>query len=198
MRPLALTLLASLALLPSAPALAETRVEPRLLIKERHFFVSAGPTWLERGDYYDSPGLVAQISWYPVEQGGLDLQLAGLFSFLSTSGNEIFRVSGLVADAHMPKGFVLAGWRQTLAYGKLAVGSSVVHFDLQGALHLGSLITDRAWTPALSASGGVLVRLGERVFGQLELGVLGNYEARKQASNFNVGFLPLLTLGARL
>jgi hypothetical protein len=188
----------ALAVLVSAPALAQTRVEPRLLIKERHLFLSGGLTWLERGDYYDSPGLIAQISWYPVEQGGLELQLAGLFSFLSTSGKEVFRVGGLVPDAHMPAGFLLGGWRHTLAYGKAAIGSQIVHFDLQGAAHVGTLITDRAWTPALSVSGGVLVRLSARVFAQLDLGILANYEDRQKSSPFNFGFLPLLALGAEL
>jgi hypothetical protein len=188
----------ALALLVSAPALAQTRVEPRLLIKERHLFLSGGVTWLERGDYYDSPGLIAQISWYPVEQHALELQLGGLFSFMSTSGQEVFRVAGLVPDAHMPAGFVLAGWRHTLAYGKAAIGAQIVHFDLQGAAHVGTLITDRAWTPALSFSGGVLVRLSERVFAQLDLGLLANYESRPKSSPLNFGFLPLLTLGAEL
>ena len=188
----------ALALLVSAPALAQTRVEPRLLIKEHHLFASGGLTWLERGDYYDSPGLIAQVSWYPVEQGGFDLQLAGLFSFLSTSGNEVFRVSGLVPDAHMPQGFVLAGWRHTLAYGKASIGAQIFHFDLQGAAHVGTLITDRAWTPALSASVGLLVRFSDRIFGQLDLGVLANYEDRRQSSPLNLGFLPLLTMGVEL
>lgn len=188
----------ALALFVSAPALAQTRVEPRLLIKERHLFLSGGLTWLERGDYYDSPGLIAQISWYPVEQHGLELQLAGLFSFLGTSGQEVFRVGGLVPDAHMPAGFLLGGWRHTLAYGKVALGEQIVHFDLQGAAHVGTLITDRAWTPALSASGGVLVRLSDRICAQLDLGILANYEDRRKSSPFNFGFLPLLTLGVRL
>ena len=187
-----------LALLVATPALAQTRVEPRLLIKESHFFLSGGLTWLERGDYYDSPGLIAQVSWYPIEQGGIDLQLVGLFSFMSTSGREVFRVSGLVPDAQMPSGLVLGGWRQTLAYGKAAIGSQIIHFDLQGAAHVGTLITDRAWTPALSASAGLLVRMSDRVFGQLDLGILANYEDRQQSSPFNFGFLPLLTLGVKL
>lgn len=188
----------ALALLLSAPALAQTRVEPRLLVKERHLFAGGGLLWLERGDYYDSPGLFAQLTWYPVEQGGVDLQLAGIFSFMSTSGQEVFRVSGLVPDAHEPQGLLLAGWRHTLAYGKAAIGAQVFHFDLQGAAHIGSLVTNRAWTPALSVSGGVLVRMTDRFFGQLDVGLLTNYEDRRQSSPLNFGFLPLLTLGVEL
>ncbi len=188
----------ALALFVSLPALAQTRVEPRLLIKEHHFFASGGLTWLARGDYYDSPGLIAQLSYYPIEQGGLDVQIAGLFSFLSTSGEEVFRVSGLVPDAHMPQGLLLVGWRHTLAYGKAAIGSQIFHFDLQGAGHIGTLITDRAWTPALSLSGGLLVRMSDRFFGQLDLGLLTNYENRQQSFPVNFGFLPLLSIGIEL
>ena len=52
-----------------------------------------------------------------------------------------------------------------------------------------------------SESGSIdyeeLARLSDRVYGQLDLGILTSIEHRS-TSVFTAGFLPLLTLGARL
>src|SRR5205085_1207835 len=45
-------------------ALAQVRVEPRLFVKAQHIFVSGGLTWLERGDYYNSPGAALSAAYY--------------------------------------------------------------------------------------------------------------------------------------
>jgi len=162
-------------LLAAGAATAEpVRVERRVLIKEKRWFVSGGFAWLERGDYYLNPGFALSASYYPTEEGGPEIRVAGFVSRLSA-----------------------AGWRQSLSYGKLAIGSSVLHFDLQGALHGGALVTDRSVAPALSASGGALMRITARIHAQLDLGLLASYERRSRAS-IAVGFLPLLSIGVAL
>jgi hypothetical protein len=58
--------------LAAAARAEDVRVEPRLLVKEHHLFASLGPTWLDRDDYYVSPGLALSLAWYPVESGAVE------------------------------------------------------------------------------------------------------------------------------
>jgi hypothetical protein len=186
-----------IALVAGAAVAEPVRVERRVLVKERHFFFSGGFAWLERGDYYLNPGFNLSASYYPSEEGGAELRVVGFASRLSAAGNEIFHLTGLAPDAHRPISLVTAGWRKSAAYGKIAIGSAVVHFDVQGALHAGTLITDRAVEPALSLAGGALLRFTSRIHAQLDLSLVASYERRTRAS-IALGFLPLLSVGVEL
>src|SRR5205085_7423747 len=87
--------------------------------------------------------------------------------------------------------------RHSFTYGKVALGGSVVHFDVQGGGDLGTLLTDRALTPAACGFVGLVARLRDRLYGQLDLTVVGSLEHRS-SSVFAVGFLPVLTVGGWL
>jgi len=178
-------------------ALAQVRVEPRLFVKAQHIFVSGGLTWLERGDYYNSPGAALSAAYYLREGDAVELRAAVFASWLGASGDQVVRRTGLVPDAHQPVSLIAAGWRHSLTYGKVALEHSVLHFDLQAGVDLGTLLTDRALTPAACGLVGVMARLGERLYGQLDLGILTSIEQRS-SSVVTAGFLPLLTLGGRL
>jgi hypothetical protein len=102
--------------------------------------------------------------------------------------------TGLKPDAQEPQALLLVGWRHSLTYGKLALGGGAVHFDLQSGLHAGTLITDKSANLAASASLGVMARLGQRGFAQLDLALLFSAEQRS-SQVIAVGFLPLLTFG---
>ena len=173
------------------------RVEPRLFVKAQHIFVSGGLTWLERGDYYNSPGAALSAAYYLREGDAVELRAAVFASWLGASGDQVVRRTGLVPDAHQPVSLIAAGWRHSLTYGKVALEHSVLHFDLQAGVDLGTLLTDRALTPAACGFVGVMARLGERLYGQLDLGILTSIEQRS-SSVVTAGFLPLLTLGGRL
>jgi hypothetical protein len=173
------------------------RVEPRLFVKEGHFFTSLGGAWLERGDYWQSPGLSLSAAYYPTESGGAEARLIFLFSSLSASAQEISAATGFVPEARKPEALALAGWRQSFTYGKLAIAGEALHFDLQGALHGGGLFTDGGFAPAACASAGFLARLNRWVFLQLDLGLLLSFEQR-QKSGVSAGFLPILSMGAEL
>ena len=84
-------LLLLIALLSPA-ALAQVRVEQRLLVKDGHLFVSAGGTWLERNDYYSSPGVVLSAVYYPRENDGLELRTALFASSMSGSAGVVARL----------------------------------------------------------------------------------------------------------
>ncbi len=176
------------------------RVERRLLVKKQHVFLTGGLGYLSRGDYYTSPGLLLSGSWYSMEEGGLELKLALFLSWLGPAGSEVFERTGLVPDAHRPVALMAPGWRQSLGYGKVLVGSNVskvVHFDVQAAGHLGLTFTDRGVSPSLMLGPGVLLRLSPRVHAQLDVPIIFSIEQRSRGS-LSLGLLPTLTLGAVL
>jgi len=189
-------LAAALLIAPSARAQV-VRVEPRVFVKAHRVFVSGGFTWLERGDYYNSPGGAFSAAYYLGEDDAVELRTALFASWLGASGEQVVRRTGLVPDAQKPVSLLTGGWRHSLAYGKVALAGSILHFDVQGGLDLGALFTDRALTPAACGFLGVMARLSDRLYGQLDLGILTSIEHRS-TSVFTAGFLPLLTLGARL
>lgn len=187
-----------LVLLCAFGALAQpVRVEPRLFVKQGHFFTSFGGAWLERGDYWLNPGLSFSAAYYPTESGGAEARVLWFFPSLSGSAQQVGAATGFVPDARKPEALLLAGWRQSLTYGKVVLAGEAVHFDLQGALHGGGLFTDRGLAPAVNASAGILARLNRWVFLQLDLGLLLSFEQR-QRSGAALGFLPILSAGAEL
>jgi hypothetical protein len=185
------------ALIAPAALAQQVRVEPRLFVKDHHYFLSGGLTWLERGDYYNSPGAVFSGAYYLRETDAVEVRAVIFASWLGSSGAQVVNSTGLVPDSHKPVSLIAAGWRHSLTYGKVALASSVLHFDLQGGGDLGTLLTDRALTPAVCGFFGVVARLGDRLYGQLDLALVGSLESRS-SSVFAVGFLPLLTIGAWL
>jgi hypothetical protein len=185
------------ALIAPAALAQQVRVEPRLFVKEHHYFLSGGLTWLERGDYYNSPGAVFSGAWYLRESDAVEVRAALFASWLGSSGSQVMNSTGLTPDSHKPVSLITAGWRHTVTYGKVAFADSVVHFDVQGGGDLGTLITDRAMTPAACGFVGVVARLRDRLYAQLDLTVVGSLEQRS-SSVLAVGFLPVLTLGGWL
>ena len=185
------------ALIAPAALAQQIRVEPRLFVKDHLYFLSGGLTWLERGDYYNSPGAVFSGAYYLRESDAIEIRAALFASWLGSSGSQVVNSTGLVPDAHKPVSLVAAGWRHSFTYGKVALGGSVVHFDVQGGGDLGTLLTDRALTPAACGFVGLVARLRDRLYGQLDLTVVGSLEHRS-SSVFAVGFLPVLTVGGWL
>ena len=175
----------------------QVRIEPRLFVKDHHYFLSGGLTWLERGDYYNSPGAVFSGAYYLREGDAVEVRAAVFASWLGSSGSQVASSTGLVPDAHKPLSLITAGWRHSLTYGKVALGDSVLHFDVQGGGDLGTLVTDRALTPAACGFFGVVARLRENLYGQLDLTLVGSLEHRSSPV-FAIGFLPVITVGGWL
>ena len=186
--------LALLILIASPAVFAQVRVEPRSLVKERRFFLSGGLTFLDRNDYYVSPGGAVSATYYFRESDGVELRAAFFWSHLDGSAQEVVSQAGLYPDAQKPEVLLLAGWRHSLTYGKVALFSGVIHFDVQSGVHAGTLMTDRAATPAVAGSFGVVAGLGTRGFAQFDLALLGSLENRSQRV-LALGALPLLSFG---
>ena len=70
-------------------------------------------------------------TWYLREDDGLEGRLAFFVSSLTDAAQEVADATHLKPDAQMPVALLLAGWRHSLTYGKLATSSSVIHFDVQ-------------------------------------------------------------------
>lgn len=191
MSPIAAVLLAVLA------SGSDTRVSRKVLVKEGHVFVSAGPTWLSRGDYYDNPGAVVSASTYFDERHGLELRVAGFASSLGRAAQEVFDATGTVPDAHRPIALATIGYRGAFGYGKFVVAGALIHFDLQASAHVGTLLTDRHFTPSAALGPGMLFRLGPTLHLQLDVPLTASVEKRRRGGAV-FGVLPMLTLGARL
>ncbi len=174
----------------------EVRVENRLLLKQGHVFLTAGPALLDRADYHLSPGLAATASWFIAEDHGLELRAGWLFSQISASAREVMAQTGLELDAPLPRALVLGGYRYAFGYGKLLAGGRLIHFDLTGAVHAGALFTRAGAGPALSASPGLLLRTGPRLFALVDVAALATWERGRRRA-FNLGVLPSVAAGVR-
>jgi outer membrane beta-barrel protein len=180
------------------PAPAPVLVEHRLLVKESRWFFALGLGWLARGDYYDNPGLSASIAYWPIESTAVELRVSYFRSSLNGPAQALFDQKGLLPDSQQPSTRLMAGIRRDLAYGKLALAGSVVHFDFQLGLHAGTLITTESATPALDLSAGLLVRISRRWFAQLDVAAMASYENRVRSSSLALGVLPELSMGFSL
>ncbi|MET0400996.1 MAG: hypothetical protein ABW123_01280 [Cystobacter sp.] len=195
-------LLALLAADPASPVpgveAPPVRVERRLLLKEQHGFLTAGPTYLARGDYYNNPGLLLSGTWYLTEMSGVELKAGAFLSSLNASATEVFERTGLVPEANRPIALLSVGWRQGLGYGKVLVGGSrVIHFDVQAAAHLGVTLTSRGVSPSPMIGPGLLMRLSPRIHAQLDVPLVVTLEPRPR-SLITLGALPSLTVGVVL
>src|SRR5256884_6033852 len=101
-------LVAAALIAPSA--LAQVRVEPRVFVKAHRVFVSGGVTWLERGDYYNSPGAAFSAAYYLGEDDAVELRSASFASWLRASGEQGVRRTALGPDAQKPVSLLTAGW----------------------------------------------------------------------------------------
>jgi len=93
----------------------QVRVEPRLFVKDHHYFLSGGLTWLERGDYYNSPGAVFSGAYYLRETDALEVRAVIFASWLGSSGQQVVNSTGLVPDSQRPVSLLAAGLRHSLA-----------------------------------------------------------------------------------
>lgn len=173
------------------------RVEQRIFGKTGGVVGRAGFSYLSRGDFYNHPGISAELSYYPIEWIGVDLVTTVFFSHLNATAEALRRSTGLLPDSQKPIVRVAAGGRLAFAYGKLLIESlgTVLHFDANLALHLGALKTDTAFNPALDLGLGLQIRAYQRLLVFTDLGWMISYESR---TNTNFASGPMGTLGVGL
>jgi hypothetical protein len=171
------------------------RIERRVFEKKSHVLVRTGFSYLSRGDFYTSPGIGLDATYYPAEIIGLDLFSGTVFfSQLTDSAQELRRTTGLLPDSQKPIVRLSGGARIAFAYGKLFVEAldTVVHIDANVALHLGALVTDKG----PNFGGDVGLSLQAVGYGRFILWLEGSwfvsYEKRTSSS---IASGPLTTIG---
>lgn len=193
-----MTALLLAALLTTAPAAVPGQlVERRLLVKEGRVLLTVGGAWLERDDHYLAPGAMLSVGYFPNETYGFELKGAYMHSWLDASASEVVEKTGLQPDARRPRGLALLGYRRSFAYGKVLIAGQVLHFDLHGSAAGGLTFTDGPPAPTAMFAPSLLLRFTERVHAQLELGVGGALEKRREQT-FAPLLLPSLSIGVML
>lgn len=186
-------------LLVAAPGMP-TRVERPLFVKEGRWLLSVSASDWARADYAVNLGVAVSGAWYPRESDGVELDLGRYFSSLDGAAARLFEQTGFVPDVQRPAWTVLVGWRHTLGIGKLAFGAArdqILHFELQSALRLGAVRTDRAWNPELQVGPALLVRLSPWLHLGLEVCLVGSLEQRTSWT-VPLGLAPRLSAGLTL
>ncbi len=176
------------------------RVSQRRFAKERHVLVKTGFSYLSRGDFYQNPGVSAEVSWYPLEYLAIDfLSATVFFSQLRKTAAALRESTGLLPDSQKPIARVTVGGRFAFVYGKMLVEllETILHFDLSVGLHLGALITDRAPNFGGDLDLSFQVLAYGRLLAWTQLAWWGSYE-RRSRSSFDSGLLGTFGVGLKL
>lgn len=172
------------------------RVERRQLVKARKSILGVAGAYYARGDYFITPGLQATWSHYLDERNGIEARAGFFVPFLTPAAQQVFTDLGFVPDVPRALGGVQFGYRRSLGYGKMLVfgtADSLVHFDLQLALHVGGVFTDRGFGPSLSAGPALLARIGPNWTLQADVAIAASLEAAEFPVVF--GVVPLVAVG---
>ena len=171
---------------PSTPGAA--RVERRVMRKKNRFAIRTGATYLAREDFYETPGLAFELSWYPHEWFAVDVTGSAYFASLNSTAADLRRRLGLLPDSQKPLGQFMVGGRFAFAYGKFLIETLgvVMHADASVTAHAGGLVTDQTINFVGDVSLAGQVRLDDHFVVWLDIGWLLGFE-RRSASNFMAG-----------
>ena len=156
-----------------------------------------GIDYLERRDFYVSPGLRLGATYYLWESLGLEVQVSHYFSRLNQAGQEVQHMLGVVPDSRAPTWLALAGARYAFGYGKMMIGGlgRPIHFEPQALAQFGLHVHDGSFGPSGLAGVGLLVHATPRWFFRLDGGMTVEVERRVTGTVTVLGFLPSLVTG---
>jgi len=182
---------------PAPRPVAEVRVQGRYAHNVGTVQLFAGVDYLERRDFYISPGLRLGATYYVWEWLGLEVQLSRYFSQLNKAGLDVEQMLGVVPDSRAPTWLVLAGGRLAFGYGKMMIAGlrRSIHFEPQALVQGGVHSHDGAIGPSGLAGVGLMIHATPRWFFRLEGGVTVEIERRVTGTTTVVGFLPSLVTG---
>jgi hypothetical protein len=177
--------------------MAELRVQNRFARNLSTLQVFGGVDYLERRDFYVSPGVRIGATYFAWESLGVELQVSHYFSRLNQAGQEVQHMIGVVPDSRAPTWLVVAGGRYALGYGKMMIGGlgRAIHFQPQAMAQLGIHVHDGSLGPSGLAGLGLMVHATPRWFFRLDGGMTIEIERRVTGTVTVLGFLPSLVTG---
>lgn len=176
---------------------AELRVQNRYARNAGTLHLFGGVDYLERRDFYVSPGVRLGATYYLWESIGLELQLSHYFSRLNQAALEVEHMIGVLPDSRAPTWLLLAGGRYSMGYGKMMITGfgHAIHFQPQALLQAGMHVHDGSFGPSGLAGIGLMVHATPRWFFRLEGGMTVEVERRVTGTVMVLGFLPALVTG---
>jgi hypothetical protein len=182
---------------PAPRPVAEVRVQSRYSHNAQTLQLFAGIDYLERRDFYVSPGVRVGGTYYILESLGLELQVSRYFSRLNQAGVAVEQMLGVVPDSRAPTWLVVGGGRYAFGYGKMMLGGlkRAIHFEPQALVQAGLHVHDGSVGPSGLAGVGLMVHATPRWFVRLEGGMTVEIERRVTGTVTVLGFLPSLVTG---
>jgi hypothetical protein len=177
--------------------LAEVRVQNRFARNGGTLQLFGGVDYLERRDFYVSPGVRLGATYFVWDSLGVELQVSHYFSRLNQAGLQVERMIGVVPDSRAPTWLVVGGARYAMGYGKMMIGGvgRAIHFEPQALVQAGIHVHDGSFGPSGLAGVGLLVHATPRWFVRLDGGMTVEIERRVTGTVTVLGFLPALVTG---
>jgi hypothetical protein len=178
----------------------DVRVQARYATKANSAQLFAAAEYLSRGDFYNSPGLRAGATYYPLESLGLELVISHYWSSLNAEAERVKKELGALPDSHAPSWLFMLGGRYSIGYGKLMIGGlgGAIHFEPQAFVHVGGHAHDGDAGPSGDGGLGLLVFLKPKLFVRIDAAIIYEREDRSGQTVAVWGTLPSLGVGGTL
>jgi hypothetical protein len=178
----------------------DVRVQGRFATKANTAQLFGAAQYLSRGDFYNSPGLRAGATYYPLESLGLELVISHYWSSLNAEAERVKKELGALPDSHAPEWQFMLGGRYSIGYGKLMIGGlgGAIHFEPQAFLHIGGHAHDGDAGPSGDGGLGLLVFLTPKMFVRIDAAIVYEREDRSGNPVGVWGTLPSLSVGGTL
>jgi hypothetical protein len=185
---------------PAPRPAPELRIQNRFARNASSFHIFGGVDYLERRDFYVSPGLRLGGTYYVTERLGVEVQGTRFFSQLSDAAEQVQRKYGALPDSRAPGWLLVGGLRYAFGYGKMMMAAidQAVHFQPQALLQAGMHLHEGSLGPSMLTGLGLLVHVTTRLFVRLDGAVTLEIEERASGATTLIGFLPSLVLGGTL
>jgi hypothetical protein len=185
---------------PAPRPIAEVRVQNRFARNASTAQLFGGVDYLERRDFYVSPGIRLGGTYFTGESLGVEVQVSHFFSRLNQAAQQVQHAYGVLPDSRAPTWLCVGGIRYAIGYGKMMIAGvdRAIHFQPQALMQVGFHVHDDSVGPSGMAGLGLLVHVTPRWFVRLDGAATLEIESRATGSATVLGFLPSLVMGGVL